>query len=194
MTALIRYTCEWEGATTGSCGLPAQYAGPHGKKLCKMHGDHLRKRFGEQSASPLQMTTPKLTDMTPEQMRVACAEELGWSRIDRKPECVSKVAGFKSWLNATWDIGGTPPADKGKPEDDQSYEQIPNFLTDLNAAITLCDEMARRGWTWEAYQTSPSVGSTVCFYKRTNCHRRLAETLPLAIVGAFLLACGRAKP
>ncbi len=76
------------------------------------------------------MNTPILTD---EEINRRIAELCGWTRIDIVPECLSTVAGFKSWIGGKWGFGGTPPRDKEKPEDEQSYEELPNYAGSLDA-------------------------------------------------------------
>lgn len=42
------------------------------------------------------------------------------------------VSGKTLWLSGS-SLQGTPPSDKDKPEDEQAYEKVPDYLTDLNA-------------------------------------------------------------
>ncbi len=67
--------------------------------------------------------------MTLEAQRVAIAEMVGWTRISKGTPISSgnQLLGSKSYCM------GTPPQDKDKPEDEQAYERVPDYLNDLNA-------------------------------------------------------------
>jgi len=62
-------------------------------------------------------------------LRIYVAELLEWTEIQNGFHCTSG----KYLLNATTDIYGVIPADKGKHEDDQSFIPLPNYPNDLNA-------------------------------------------------------------
>jgi hypothetical protein len=47
-----RWCCEWE-SNMRVCGNTAEYRDPHGKLLCKMHGEHLIRRFGHHAAAAI---------------------------------------------------------------------------------------------------------------------------------------------
>jgi len=49
--------CEWENVTTGICGKHARFQDGHGKKYCREHGCHLRKRFGKSAVSKIMPAT-----------------------------------------------------------------------------------------------------------------------------------------
>lgn len=69
--------------------------------------------------------------MKPEQQRIAIAEACGWSGPFGM---FSHCASGKQLLTSRSDtLHGTPPKNKGKPEDECSYKPVPDYLNDLNA-------------------------------------------------------------
>lgn len=100
--------------------------------------------------------------MTNEELRVACAEAREWTEI----EC---------------DFWGVPP---GKNRVDMAL--IPNFPTDHNTAMTLCDALGEKGWQWRA--SIEDTHSEVCFQFVNDefTFEATGPTLPIAICRAYL--------
>ncbi len=67
--------------------------------------------------------------MTPTEQRIALAQACGWTRMSM----YSHIASGKQLLGLNDSLYGTPPCDKNKPEDDQSFEPVPEYDSDLNA-------------------------------------------------------------
>lgn len=68
--------------------------------------------------------------MTPEAQRIAIAKACGWTRMSQGhlPQ-----SGRQHPLLGDYDLCGTPPEDRDKEEDDQSFKQVPDYFNDLNA-------------------------------------------------------------
>lgn len=80
-------------------------------------------------------------ELTDEQLRIRIAEFCGWTRIDKG---TFGLRSGKDLLGSKSELGGTPPCDKNKPENDQSFAPIPNYPTSLDAmheAEKLIDQM-----------------------------------------------------
>lgn len=129
------------------------------------------------------MTTP--TEMSAEEMRIACAEAMNLVRIP-----VPKDQGWgegmreKQWWYA---------------------HQLPNYPVCNNAALTLCDHLAGEGWRWQLNGNEEAVQ---CAFRRTTEvrntpitredydgnlwieHSHTAPTMAEAICGAFLKCKG----
>lgn len=131
------------------------------------------------------MTT---TDLTPEQLRVQCAERIGWTRphMPQLPKCWQAPVGD----TLAWS------AQDGNP--------LPNYPVDARAALALVDRLAEDGWRcelncgtgkgWEcefirkARNGSKPDDCTMVDGFLMELHYAPADTLPLAICKAFLLA------
>jgi hypothetical protein len=78
--------------------------------------------------------------MTPKAQNVAIAKACGWSRFGM----YRHIASGKQLLGGPETLHGTPPRDNDKPQDDQAYEPVPNYVADLGAVAkaqaTLTDE------------------------------------------------------
>lgn len=115
--------------------------------------------------------------MTNEEIRVRCAEIVGWTISPFMKEHCKVPYGWHP---------------QHHPKKTNFYEfPIPQFDADANAALTLCDWMAEKGYPI----VFSFMGSKwVCvFYssKEIDCDElanESAETLPLAICRAFLAA------
>jgi hypothetical protein len=91
--------------------------------------------------------------MSPEAQRIAIATALGWHNIQPNP------------------IGATPLAGsrEASPHDGAIFG-IPNYLSDLNACMELCNRLAEQGWncqlangldgTWECEFMRPPIEAT----------------------------------
>lgn len=107
-----------------------------------------------------------------------CAEKLGWYRLPHDED---------AWAPQGWVYGRDS---YGKL---RSTDKLPQFTSDHNAAITLLDALAKKGWrnkmnqgldgTWEC-ETQTGFG------KADDYHYGAGDTLPLAIVEVFLRAHG----
>lgn len=75
-------------------------------------------------------------DMTKDEIRIAVAEAMGWTRMD---EDFNPGVHGKTLFTCGTSLQGTPPCDKDKPEDDQAYEKVPNYPESLDA----CAEFER---------------------------------------------------
>lgn len=72
------------------------------------------------------MTTPKPIDqLTPEELRVECAEAMGWTKAQ-----LFKYSGVR-----------------GIPPNGRELTAIPNYPADANAALTLAHALAEKGWS-----------------------------------------------
>lgn len=129
------------------------------------------------------MTTDELSKLTPKQKRVRCATLMGWQYQDAERWNERRVVDSSG--NA-W-----------RPTDPRIslVSLLPNYLVDANATLTLCDRMADEGWkslllngldkTWECTFSNPKAGG-----REPVMHYGCTETLPEAIVNAFLMAKG----
>lgn len=142
--------------------------------------------------------TAALSQLTPEAKRKLCAEALGWTRVDTRPEFICG----RSFFSSPRDSGGTPPNSKPADDGEPEYDRLPDF-TDPTAAILLIDHLAGFGWrcnlangldkTWECeFTRAPTVetddddiGSRQG--ERLEIQYAAADTLAEAIVDAFLL-------
>ena len=128
------------------------------------------------------MTPDELAKLTPEERRIRIAEKCGWKRKTRK-----RYAGEDNVSG--WEKDGKF----------NCYPcQFPDYLSDLNAASTLCDFLAAQGWrchidngldkTWECTFTHSTEldGMAGC----PLFHYAPADTLASAICDAFLLTVG----
>ncbi len=68
--------------------------------------------------------------MDENKQRRIIAEACGWSRMSMH---VNIRSGKSLWTSGGELLCGTPPKDKGKPEDEQAFEPVPDYLNDLNA-------------------------------------------------------------
>lgn len=67
--------------------------------------------------------------MKPNKQQISIAEYLGWTWMSM----YSHVASGKQLLGSRDVLHGTPPRDKGKPEEEQAFEPVPDYTSDLNA-------------------------------------------------------------
>lgn len=130
------------------------------------------------------MTTEQLSQLTPEQKRVKCAELMGYKKHDcNGPTC--------------WCIHN---GEDGMIRTGDFNQLVPNFPVDANAALTLCDRMAEEGWnaelnngldkTWECAFSHSELTKARAGGREPVMHYGCANTLPEAIVSAFLLVKG----
>lgn len=114
--------------------------------------------------------------MTNDKANQICAEKMGWtpyktlSPIDRKTE-------ITLWEHSTY---GTLCA-------------IPQFTSDLNAAVTLLDQLAKEGWQIEIYKDDCSKDHwrvRVILFAKNRPWQGKNQSLPLAIVECALRAWG----
>lgn len=106
--------------------------------------------------------------MTNEELRVACAEAMGWKWVE--PNGIDPYWRFE--------------ADRKK---DRHRDDLPNFPTDANAALTLCDALADQGWDWTVTYREQQL--TVWFGMKYAPHKTVTATgptLPIAICRAYL--------
>lgn len=124
---------------------------------------------------------PAIDSLTPEAIRVLCAEKLGWKRISCR--------------------GGVVRPDGEWVERMFTYSKAieiaaPPFTTDANAALTLCAWMADKGWVY--YASNDSGGPSLTFVHHSDsdepsdCHTGTANTFALAVAKAFCVAQGMA--
>lgn len=77
------------------------------------------------------MTPEELSKLSPEEKQIRIAELTDWSGPFGM---FSKLSSGKQLLSCLQDrLHGTPPEDKGKPEDECRYQPVPDYLNDLNA-------------------------------------------------------------
>lgn len=118
------------------------------------------------------MTNPDTT--TNEELRVACAEARGIVECDEG-----------AWSHAFHGNMGK----FGKCSHANCYPpgMLPNFPTDHNAAMTLCDALAKEG-QWRVTIYNACALWFVCFYKDSEGreHKASGPTLAIAICRAYL--------
>jgi hypothetical protein len=90
------------------------------------------------------MTITDASNLTDERLRIRIAEWCGWSRIDKG---TFGLRSGKDLLGSKSELGGTPPCDKEKPENDQSFAPIPNYPTSLDAMHEAVLKLGREHWT-----------------------------------------------
>lgn len=118
-------------------------------------------------------TIPKLSDLSDEQRRVLCAEALGWKQrpdkfyIDRR-----------HWTHTTHGKCATP--------------DLPNPDEDANDALKLVENLRSLDLRWRSDNIREAAGYISVFYSFECRHEARENTLPRAIVSAFLLATGKA--
>lgn len=134
-------------------------------------------------------TLPKLAELSDSQRRVMCAETLGWY--------VETQVGYETPSGEFALDSGRPP---GVPMT-EPLRRIPDPAEDANAALALVEAMRKEGWRCELNNGLDSTCECI-FSKEINeawNDRSLlqqyapADTLPRAIVSAFLLAKGLAR-
>jgi hypothetical protein len=105
--------------------------------------------------------------MTPEQIRIACAEEMGTFAC---PGCA-------------WEKLECPVHD----------HRVPDYPTDANAALLLVEHLTRGKWFCKMMGERDLWAVTFETGMEAFCprHTHAANSLPLAICGAFLKATGR---
>jgi len=114
------------------------------------------------------MTPDQINALTPDQLRVKCAEAMGWRMVGRCQR-----------------LGHAPNKPLPRPR------AIPPFDSDPRAALTLCDHLAEKGW--RIYIETETQGWRCCIHRLIDREDYLqvgaADTLPLAICKAFLTVC-----
>jgi hypothetical protein len=146
--------------------------------------------------------------MKTEAQRIAIAEACGRKCPTCNNTSVRTKLGVEQyhWARNSNDVWrNTWPVDE--PDLPCDHSDLPDYPSDLYAAVTLCDHLAEKGWncelsqgtdkTWEctferiASKDSP-VG-TLTFDNDTayEIYYHPADTLPEAICGAFLRTIGR---
>jgi hypothetical protein len=131
--------------------------------------------------------------MTPEAQRIAIAEALGL-------EVLHAAGTAKAMVREQLCTGATST----------DWRMMPDYLNDLNAALTLIDFLAEYGWrcnlangldqTWECeFMREPSDNTPyeligVHQGETFEIHYAPADTMPLAICQAFLRTLGKWQP
>lgn len=77
-------------------------------------------------------------NLTDDEMRVKCAEAMGWTYHGHSPEL--RLGAIACWTPA------------GREFDPMRLVLLPDYLHDLNAALTLCDRLREEGWTVQFYR------------------------------------------
>lgn len=119
------------------------------------------------------MTLPKIDSLSPDQIRVMIAEAVGWVKVREHWRKGDDVVFLNHSCN---------------------HQQLPDYPTDANAVLTLCAWMKTQGWVWRA--NNDETHSEVCFQFVNDefAFESSADTLPLAICKAFLIANNLAQP
>lgn len=132
------------------------------------------------------MTLPKLSSLTPEQIRVMIAEACGFTRI----------YGCQSIITQVWVIAG---GDRSRIHDCRTLETLPDYLSDLNAM-----HEAEKVLKWEQRKQYHSALADVAEFSYCeadtqeeteldwNC--RICHATATQRAHAFLLATGKAQP
>lgn len=136
--------------------------------------------------------------MNAEQMRIACAEEMGWTYCKREVWPKRRPKEFEFVLQSPEQEGKALPEFTVRTA---SYEQdrilgmdrLPNYLTDADAALTLCDHLAKEGFTPHLTML-PDKSWECIFDKLDEAKVHAAPTMPEAICGAFLRVKGKWNP
>jgi hypothetical protein len=116
--------------------------------------------------------------MTTDQIRIACAEEMGWETHKFIDASGSAHVG---WRSAQLRVACTA-------------SELPNYPTDANAALELCEQMRSDGWWMEMRPMVSSKKWKIYVWDRTGdtrIYHAEADTLPLAICEAFLKVRGK---
>lgn len=127
------------------------------------------------------MTLPKLSSLTPEQIRVMIAEACGW-------RWSLNHAGYRYMANG----GGYGLAQGDEPMCEDAMRDIPDYLSDLNAMHEAEKVLTDEQWEFYAdhllWRTGADSHSsyTAC---RVGCSAK-----PILRAHAFLLATGKAQP
>lgn len=108
-------------------------------------------------------TLPRLPDLSDDQKRVLLAEAQGW-----KPNPTWLAP--KAWLN---------------PKDQESFHELPDYLYNERAAITLCDMLGDKGW--RVFIDKPKEWRCV-FEDEHGRHTEYAPSLATAISNCASLA------
>lgn len=123
------------------------------------------------------MTNPDT--MTNEELRVAVAEARGWTQI----RTVNRVMmGVRPNETRTFQTVAILSPSKTLT----AISLVPNFPTDANAALTLCDALGEKGWQWRA--SIEDTHSEVCFQFVNDefTFEATGPTLAIAICRAYL--------
>lgn len=114
-----------------------------------------------------------------DQLRIDCAKAMGWTQVP--PE------NFTKFPAVTW-----PVFEKDGKRASIFTDSLPDYPGDANAALTLCDALAKEGWTqifwrvasgqWSVVFDLGAEAQSIGFGLSTA----TAETLPIAICRAFL--------
>src|SRR5688572_21663593 len=110
--------------------------------------------------------------MTPEQINIACAEECGWYDIDSLPD---------GYLLGTQPIGGNHFV-VDRP--------VPNYHSDANAALELCEVMYKNGYVIDAIKVNNGWCASVSHHRSIGFEVR-AHSLSAAICECFLRVKGK---
>lgn len=127
--------------------------------------------------------------MNANKQRIAIAETVGW-KWSPHPK-VSHPDKLKWWIHPDLVKMMVGSGVCGAPDG-----LLPDYLNDLNAAITLCDFLAERGWnchldngldkTWECIFTRGRTGN-----ENSDEHYGPGNTMTAAICQAFLRTVGK---
>lgn len=125
------------------------------------------------------MTNPDT--MTPEELRVAVAEARGWTQI----RTVNRVMmGVRPNETRTFQTVAILSPSKTLT----AISLVPNFPTDANAALTLCDALGEKGWKFGCARHRSSGTWSVWFeMDEETSHSSINQsTLPVAICRVYL--------
>lgn len=133
--------------------------------------------------------------MTDEQKQIACAEASGIQTVYFKVGYNNhgKRAHF---VATTMDEAEKWPFKEYGISEFVNLDALPRYLNDANAALTLCDVLAEKGWNCELNNGLDKTWEC-CFFrhdKKETMHYAPGNTLPLAIVNTFLKAIGKDQP
>lgn len=159
---------------------------------------------------------PRLDALSNETINAICAEAIGvadrWTVLKRGLYYRPNGNGYTSCIGEAWILTESEADKHVYPHDEPVTKEkapLPDFVTDPNAALTLCDWMAEREWQTEINQGTGKDWE--CEFvrlaqdgddpdeltMRRNFRVRIvygaASTLPLAITRAFLIANGLAQ-
>ncbi len=87
-------------------------------------------------------------EMTPEELRVACAEAMGWTKQPSQNE----MSPMEWWWKSPTNVVANPT---------QPETHLPNYPESADAALTLAAALAKDGWTRSDWRTSEGPENVV---------------------------------
>lgn len=141
-------------------------------------------------------TMPNPMNLTDEEIRVKCAEAMGWrwvkARYDGMSACPPSARERLFFLDAPlgpWRDWVLSESSEEGQMNISVIERLPNYLTSVDAALTLCDRLREEGWNVVIVGPGTIKDWYVDFAKNGTIHKTDDPSLARAICLAFLKAC-----